>query len=108
MVKPKVFYRKKEMTDYILPVPYSKITSAERKKVREQYAREQGGLCYWCLEPLEGKPHENIQESALNLKLFPPGFLRYPMHLQHNHDTDMTEGAVHAKCNGVMWQYHGR
>ena len=65
-------------------------------------------LQHWCLEPLEGNPHENIQESALNLKLFPPGFLRYPMHLQHNHDTDMTEGAVHAKCNGVMWQYHGR
>jgi hypothetical protein len=40
--------------------------------------------------------------------LFPPNFLKYPVHLQHNHDTDMTEGAVHARCNAVMWQYHGR
>jgi len=44
----------------------------------------------------------------INLKLFPPGFLKNPVHLQHNHDSDLTEGAVHAKCNGVMWQYHGR
>lgn len=34
--------------------------------------------------------------------------LRYPVHLQHNHDTGMTEGAVHARCNAVMWQYLGR
>ena len=92
----------------ILPVAYSTISSYTRKQVREQYTREQGGLCYWCKESLDGKPHKDIQETALNLTLFPPGFLRHPVHLQHNHDTDMTEGAVHARCNGVMWQYHER
>jgi len=96
------------MTEYILPVPYSKITSAQRRKVREQYTTEQHGLCYWCHEPLDDNPRDDIQKLKINLKLFPPGFLRHPIHLQHNHDTDMTEGAVHAKCNGIMWQYHGR
>lgn len=92
----------------ILPVAYSTISSYMRKQVREQYVREQNGLCYWCMEPLGGNPHKNIQDAPLNLKLFPPGFLRHSVHLQHNHDTDMTEGAVHARCNGVMWQYHNR
>jgi hypothetical protein len=96
------------MTDYILPVPYSKITSSERKKVREQYTREQGGKCYWCMQDLTDKPRKDVQAKHVNLKLFPPNFLKYPVHLQHNHDTDMTEGAVHARCNAVMWQYHGR
>ena len=39
---------------------------------------------------------------------FPQNFLQYPIHLQHNHDTGMTEGAVHNYCNAVMWQYEGR
>jgi len=30
------------------------------------------------------------------------------MHLHHNHETDMTEGAVHAYCNAVLWQYEGK
>ena len=47
-------------------------------------------------------------EKKINWKLFPPFFLRFPIHLQHNHDTNMTEGAVHAYCNAVMWQYEGR
>ena len=34
--------------------------------------------------------------------------LAHPIHLQHNHSTDMTEGAVHAYCNCVLWQYEGR
>lgn len=40
--------------------------------------------------------------------LFPVGFLNSPIHLQHCHKTDMTEGAVHAMCNAVMWVYEGR
>jgi len=96
------------MTDYILPVSYSKITSRERKQVREQYAREQGGKCYWCMQDLTDKPRSDIIAKVVNLKLFPPNFLKYPVHLQHNHDTDLTEGAVHARCNAVMWQYFGR
>jgi hypothetical protein len=27
--------------------------------------------------------------------------------LHHCHQTGLTIGAVHAKCNAVLWQYHG-
>jgi|TARA_R110002153_G_scaffold235403_1_gene388768 hypothetical protein len=96
------------MKTHQLPVAYSTISSYTRKKVREQYVREQDGKCYWCHELLNSDPHPLIKERDVNLALFPPHFLKYPVHLQHNHDTDMTEGAVHARCNAVMWQYHGR
>ena len=39
--------------------------------------------------------------------LFPPNFFKWPVHLHHSHDTGMTIGAVHARCNAVLWQYHG-
>lgn len=94
--------------EYKLPILYSKANASQRREVREQYYHAQDGLCYWCAAPLAGDPHTSIQEISLNLKLFPPGFLKNPVHLQHNHDSDLTEGAVHAKCNGVMWQYYGR
>jgi len=93
---------------YNLPIEYSKATPKQRREVREQYIFEQAGLCMWCFSPLEGDPHPQMQKMDINLKLFPPGFLKNPVHLKHNHDSDLTEGAVHAKCNGVMWQYHGR
>lgn len=94
--------------EYKLPILYSKANSRERKLVREQYVREQDGLCYWCKKPLDQEPPQDIKNKKINWKLFPPNFLRYPIHLQHNHDSDLTEGAVHARCNAVMWQYHGR
>ena len=47
-------------------------------------------------------------EAKINYRLFPPGFLKNPIHLQHDHDTNMTEGAVHAKCNAVLWEYYGK
>lgn len=31
----------------------------------------------------------------------------YPVHLHHDHKTGLTIGAVHAKCNAVLWQYYG-
>jgi hypothetical protein len=34
--------------------------------------------------------------------------LLHPVHLQHSHVTGLTEGAVHAFCNAVLWQYEGR
>lgn len=91
-----------------LPCNYDKLTPASRRKVREEYIKRQKGLCFWCKKPLDGNPPEHITNRPLNLKLFPQGFLRHPIHLQHDHSTGMTEGAVHAYCNGVMWQYHGR
>lgn len=96
------------MTEYKLPVLYSRADATQRRQVREQYVREQGGLCYWCKQPLNGPAPKHITEKKINWRLFPPNFTRHPVHLQHDHSTDLTEGAVHAICNAVMWQYHGR
>ena len=94
--------------NFKLPVYYSKADRQQRRMVREQYVREQNGLCYWCNCPLDEEPPQHIKNKKINWKLFPPNFLKYPVHLQHDHDTDLTEGAVHARCNAYMWQYHGR
>lgn len=94
--------------NYKLPILYSKANAKERREVREQYIREQNGLCYWCKHPLDQEPPQEIKNYKINWRLFPPNFLRYPVHLQHDHSTDLTEGAVHSRCNAVMWQYHGR
>ena len=91
-----------------LPVDYTKIDGATRRLIREEYVKAQNGLCYWCNKPLDNNPPVEITNKPINWRLFPPNFLKYPVHLQHNHDTGMTEGAVHAYCNAVMWQYHKR
>ena len=93
-----------------LPTRYSKLDwkKSEKAFVREQYVKEQNGLCYYCSKLLNQDPPEEIISKEINWKLFPPNFLKYPIHLQHNHKTDMTEGAVHAYCNAVLWQYEGK
>jgi len=93
---------------YNLPVLYSKANARERRAIREQYVKEQDGLCYWCKQPLDQKPPAEITKKPIDWRLFPKGFLRHPVHLQHDHSSDLTEGAVHSYCNAVMWQYHGR
>lgn len=96
------------MTKYSLPIDYTKLAIHEKRLVREQYIEEQGGLCMYCKKSLNEEPPKEVRGRWVNWKLFPPNFLKYPIHLQHNHDTGMTEGAVHAYCNAVLWQYHGR
>jgi len=91
-----------------LPVDYTKLSAKKRKAVREQYVIEQEGKCYYCKEDLNKKPPSRITNKFIFWDLFPPYFLKAPVHLQHNHDTGMTEGAVHAYCNAVMWQYEGK
>lgn len=91
-----------------LPVNYDLINQRSRKRVREQYIELQAGKCYWCQALLSGPPAFAVQAKYVDLGLFPPGFLERPVHLQHNHVTGMTEGAVHSRCNAVMWQYHNR
>lgn len=90
------------------PHQYSKLTPQQRKQVRELYLKEQNYKCLFCNNPLFEQPPEEITSKPLDLTLFPPNFLKHPIHLQHNHDTDMTEGEVHAYCNGYMWQYEDR
>lgn len=96
------------MTTYNLPVEYDKIPAREKRLVREQYIKEQDNKCWHCGEDLFAAPPDRITEKDINLNLFPIGFLNHPIHLQHDHFTGLTEGAVHAYCNAVLWQYHGR
>lgn len=91
-----------------LPIAYSRATWQERRAAREEYARRQGGLCYWCKQPLSGEPRADVKRKPIKWGLFPETFRNHPVHLQHDHKTGMTEGAVHMRCNAVMWQYHNR
>ncbi len=91
-----------------LPVNYMKLSRAKRMAVREQYIDDQKGKCYWCEAPLINDPPKEITDKKITWSKFPRGFLNYPVHLQHDHITGLTEGAVHAYCNAVLWEYHGR
>lgn len=91
-----------------LPAEYHKLTPAQKRDVRNMYVLQQGGNCMHCGESLSEPAPDHITSKKINWKLFPPNFLKYPVHLQHDHDTGLTEGAVHNYCNAVMWQYHGR
>lgn len=87
-----------------LPTDYTLLTTKQRKIVREQYVLNQKGLCVLCRKPLELDP---VTTFTINKELFPIGFFNNPIHLHHNHKTGMTIGAVHAKCNAILWQYFG-
>lgn len=90
-----------------LPQSYSKLGLPMRAQVREQYIKKQNGLCQHCGNPLDGSPTEDIQDKRVSTHLFPENFFDHPVHLHHDHITDLTIGAVHAKCNAVLWEYHG-
>lgn len=93
---------------YQLPVRYDALEWAERREVREQYMEEQGGKCMHCHGPLDEPAPRAVTSKPINWRRFPKNFLKHPVHLQHCHKTGLTEGAVHAYCNAVLWQYHGR
>ena len=98
------FKDSKSLKHWKLPVNYNKLRWEERAEVRRQYIKEQDNLCYYCKTSLHENPPKYYN---LNLRLFPKGFLENPIHLHHDHNTGLTIGAVHAYCNGVLWQYHG-
>lgn len=87
---------------------YNKLTFQQRRELREQYIKQQDGKCLYCGGQLSSSPLKEITDKKINWSLFPVNFLKYPVHLQHNHVTGLTEGAVHAYCNAVMWQYEGK
>lgn len=93
---------------YDLPVYYDNLNWREKANVRNQYIRKQDGKCFYCGENLSDPPPDRITKKYLRMEIFPKGFLDHPVHLQHDHISGLTEGAVHAYCNGVMWQYEGR
>lgn len=92
---------------YQLPVDYSALEWWERRDVRQQYIREQDGKCQHCGEPLSGEPSRRVNRAKINWRLFPKTFQKYPIHLHHSHDTGLTIGAVHMRCNAYLWQYEG-
>ena len=90
-----------------LPGRYSQMSPAERREARAEYAKLQEGRCYYCKGDLSSGPPPEIEAKSIDWRRFPPNFLRYPLHLHHHHKTDLTLGVVHARCNAVLWQYHG-
>lgn len=92
----------------ITPKIYKDLEWHERKALREEYIKDQNGDCYYCRGVLSEEPPKSVISKKINWRLFPKEFLKYPVHLQHDHETGLTEGAVHAYCNAVMWQYEGR
>lgn len=96
------------MKKSIPPQRYSQLSAHARRKLRKEYEFVQRGICIHCNTPLSGPPPSTITSRKIDLHLFPPGFLKWPQHLHHDHDTDMTIGVVHAYCNAVLWQYHGK
>ncbi len=86
---------------------YDHLKAWERPLVREQYVTEQGGNCFHCGALLSGEPVDGVMALPLDMSPFPPGFLNHPVHLHHDHDTGLTLGAVHARCNAVLFLYYG-
>lgn len=91
-----------------LPTKYSKLSRADRVLVRNEYVKIQNGNCWYCKKPLIQDPPERVLSRPITRYLFSKGFFDYPIHLQHDHYTDLTEGAVHAYCNAVLWEYYHR
>lgn len=90
-----------------IPAHYSKLGSARRRAVRLRYIELQDGKCHHCGADLDGPPTPAIRALSIQEHRFPRGFFDRPVHLHHDHKTDLTIGAVHARCNAVLWQYHG-
>jgi hypothetical protein len=91
-----------------LPKDYTTLNGKQRRLVREEYVRQQDGKCWFCKQSLDGPPPRYVEVAYIRWELFPEGFLLHPVHLQHDHKTGMTEGAVHALCNAYLWEHHGR
>ena len=90
------------------PVKYSELNTRQKRLIKNQYTIEQNNKCMYCGESLDSDPPQRILEKQIDWSYFPPNFTKYSIHLQHNHETDLTEGVVHAYCNAVMWQYENR
>lgn len=90
-----------------IPAHYSKLGSERRRAVRNRYVELQEGKCHYCERDLDGPPSPEVRAMHVREALFPTGFFDNPVHLHHDHKTDLTIGAVHARCNAVLWQYHG-
>ena len=86
---------------------YSEIPIGHKSVIRNQLHEEQHVKCYYCGGWLSDAPPERIRDKEIDWKLFPKNFLNYPVHIHHSHATDDIIGLVHARCNAVLWMYHG-
>jgi hypothetical protein len=91
-----------------LPAMYKELTQYQRQAVRKQYVKLQHYECFFCGGSLYQDAPEALKELPIDWELFPENFLQYPVHLQHDHSTGLTEGAVHSFCNAFMWNYFRR
>lgn len=91
-----------------LPMNYERATPLERRDARNAYVQMQNGKCWFCHELLVKQPPEKLTELEIDWSRFPEHFMAHPIHLQHDHQTGMTEGAVHAFCNAFLFDYLGR
>ena len=67
-----------ESQDYRLLSPY------DRRVLREEYMAAQDNCCYFCGEQLDTPVHKIVAEAPINRELFPEGFFRWPVHLDHD------------------------
>lgn len=88
-----------------LPVRYSKLKPLRKREVREEYIRLQGGRCWFCGERLDSKSPYELDRTPIHIERYPRHFFEKPIHLHHDHVTDLTIGAVHAYCNAVSFDY---
>ena len=95
------------MTDKPIPAVYDALTPLERRNMRQQYIRLQGGLCCHCGGSLDADAIGTAAKAKINRRLFPKNFFAFPVHLHHSHETGLTIGAVHNRCNAYLWQYKG-
>lgn len=86
-------------------VNYDTLSFPEKAALRDKYIKFQKGRCWYCKGKLSEAPI-NLKGKKLNLSLFPTDFLKYPIHLHHDHTTGLTVGATHSLCNGILAQYH--
>lgn len=89
-----------------LPIKYDECDFKTRREARLLYIEQQNGLCWYCKQPLDGKPINKVDKANINMVLFPSKFFEYPIHLHHSRNNGMSLGAVHAKCNAYLWQYN--
>ena len=89
-----------------LPINYEKSGWVTRKLAREQYIKEQRNKCHHCGKSLFGKPSMAVMLKPINHAMFPKHMFQHPVHLHHDRTTGLTVGALHARCNAYLWQYH--
>lgn len=103
-----VLFKYDDVPEFKLPINYDEADRGLRRAAKERYIQIQDNKCSFCGCLLNDQPRQDILNTELDESLFPENFLKFPVHLHHDHNTKMTLGAVHARCNAILWQHHGK